>query len=809
MAGSIETRALAPGEVLRLLFERRLTVVATTLVCAAGAVALGLCQRPKFEATATVLLDPTARGGLIGSLTMLSPMGASVTAPGEVAVLRSRGVVESVVAPPVPGAPAAPSSAGFDLHVGLTTTVTDDDHSVWSVFHRELTGSTDGLPPAQPPCRVFASAVARSPDAPARVRAEFLGEGRVRLSSARRLARLGLVSDHAEVLDFAPGAPFDYRGLTLALATEGDVAGRTFTIAAVPVYEAAEGLLERFYAGETLRNSGVIRLTVEDTDPFRAAETANAIVRNYLAVQETRRTQRSAATTGYVEGLLADSQAVIEEAEQELVRVRTDNPVMVNLDAAGEALITEISTLEADSKGLELRERSLREVLDALAQGDMLALARLDSAVSGGLFVDPISEGYLEHIGVLNAQYVELSQTYQDDNPRLVELRSSANELVRLIREQLQSRVEGVAFQRASLEAEAARKSALLADLPADMQALARPLLQLNIQQALIPELLANLKATEIAESSASFSAQLLDPAAPATRLAAPQLFAVLVVGGALGLVLGLLYVLVRDPVTGLVRGRQDLEDILARPVLGTAPLGRRGGGLDRDAVADDAVRSLRAAVKNLRAHGRPVRVLGLTSDASEVARAELSAALARAFAREGARVALLDADLGQRGLTRLFRLEGAPGLSEALRTDAGAPELSATELPGLEVVPAGAVDGASLDLLGSERLERLLAYLAAGRDLVLLDLACLGRPELEALAPKLDGLLIACEEQASRRGAVRSACERIERAGGTVLGSVLCVPWRRRRSASARPAAGLLPARALEARAARGDRAA
>jgi uncharacterized protein involved in exopolysaccharide biosynthesis/Mrp family chromosome partitioning ATPase len=721
-----------------------------------------------------VLLDPSARGGLIGNLNLLSPIGASVTAPAEVAVLRSRGVVDSVVRPPAAGRPATPAVEGFDLHVGLTTEVTDESRSVAALVLAELGGPVGGRPPVQAPYRLFAQLEPRAEDAPERVRAEFVAPGRVRLTTPSLLARFGLASLHAQELPFAAGQPFEYQGLLLTLVPDGDVAGRAFTLEAVPAYEAAERLLERFYAGETTRNAGVIRLTVEDTDPFRAAETANALVRNYLAEQEARRARRSQATVGYVERLLDDAQAALEEAEQELVQVRTRNPALVNLDASAEAMIEEISAVEAQAQGLSLRERSLTEVLSSLAEGDALALARLDSAVTGGLFVDPITEGYLERIGTLNSEYVELSQVYNDEHPRLAELRGAADDLLRLIRTQIQDRIAGVVFQRQTLEAEVQRKLAALADLPADMQALARPMLVVQTQQALIPELLAHLKATEIADSTSSFAAQLLDPATPATEVASPRLGAVLVIGLALGLALGLLVALIRDPVTGRVRGRTDLEELLPRPLVGTVPFRRRGAP---HPGAEDAIRSLRAAIKNLRVAGGPVRLLGVTSVAADDARASVSADLARAFAREGARVALVETDLRRRGLTRLLGLADVPGLAEALRAGDPEPALSVDDIPGLAVVPAGRADASAAELLGGDLFDRILSGLDVGCDLVVVDLPASGRPELEAIAPKLDGLLIACTENQSRRSAVRGARERIERAGGAVLGAVLLAP--------------------------------
>jgi len=774
MSAEEESRALSPLDVARLVVHRRWLVLGSTLLFALGSIGLALRQPPRFEATASVLLDPSARGGLIGSLSMLSPLGGSVVATSEVAVLRSRDVIEAVVRPPEEGRPATPSQDGYSRHVGLTTKVRDEALSVWPLFVAARGGAVDGRSPVLADARLFAHAE-RGPDAnaetPGLVRVEFPAPGRVRVSTP---ARFGFGDERASEIAFTPGEPLDYRGLRLVLMPDGDVVGRSFTVAMVAEYEAVADLSDRYWAAETTRNSGVIKLTVEDTDPYRAADTANALVENYLAEQRARRERRSEHTLGYIENLIEESKQQLEQAQDDLVRLRTEKPQLVDLDTTGTALIEELASLEAKVRALDLRERALGEVLDALRAGDTLALARLDSAVTGGLFVDPTTEGYLERLGSLNAKYVELSQVYADEHPRLVEVRGTADEILAMIVAQIASRIDGLAFQRRQIEAERDARLADLGKLPSDMLALAEPSLQVRTQQELLPELLTNLKASEIADSSSSFVAQLLDRARPAVAVSSPRLGAIGAVGAALGLLLGLAFALLREPVAGRIRGRADLEEIIPRPLLGALPVAR-AVDLDGDA-GRDAVRSLRAAIKNLRSDGAVPRVLGITSVEAADVRAPLTAELARAFAREGSRVALIDADLIQRGATALFELSAAAGLSEALRSapEDEAPPLSAGDVDGLAILPAGAVDDAARDRAGGAALDRLLASLARDYDLVLVDLPAAGEPLLEAIAPKLDGVLLACASNGARRRAVRSARVRIERAGGRLFGAVL-----------------------------------
>ena len=77
---------------------------------------------------------------------------------------------------------------------------------------------------------------------------------------------------------------------------------------------------------------------------------------------------------------------------------------------------------------------------------------------------------------------------------------------------------------------------------------------------------------------------------------------------------LALLILVVRDPVSGRLLGRRDLESALSRPALGAVPLRADGRRDEQDPRTLDAVRSLRAAVKNLDSELRSARVLGLTT---------------------------------------------------------------------------------------------------------------------------------------------------------------------------------------------------
>jgi protein-tyrosine kinase len=84
-------------------------------------------------------------------------------------------------------------------------------------------------------------------------------------------------------------------------------------------------------------------------------------------------------------------------------------------------------------------------------------------------------------------------------------------------------------------------------------------------------------------------------------------------------------------------------------------------------------------------------------------------------------RVLLIDADLRRASIHQVLRLPNTVGLSEALRSDRGEPQLLQVS-PMLSVLTAGQVDADPMGALTSERMATLLNEWSAAFDWVLLD---------------------------------------------------------------------------------------
>jgi capsular exopolysaccharide synthesis family protein len=250
-----------------------------------------------------------------------------------------------------------------------------------------------------------------------------------------------------------------------------------------------------------------------------------------------------------------------------------------------------------------------------------------------------------------------------------------------------------------------------------------------------------------------------------------------------LGLLLSLLAIGWRDIRLGRVQSPGELAQGLGIKLLGTVPplpkLGSEGGAAASAAaeinLLPDALDATRAMLLHA-ARTNAARVVMITSAVAGEGKTTLAGRLAASLARTGRRTLLIDGDLRNPGLHRLFKLPNAPGLSDALLATAAVEEtIRQTGFTGLSVLPAGRPDNAIAPAIALENLGILLKELRDQYDLVLID----SPPVLAVADPLLigqqvDGAILSTLHDFSQLPKVHAAYERLKQLEIRVFGAVL-----------------------------------
>lgn len=206
----------------------------------------------------------------------------------------------------------------------------------------------------------------------------------------------------------------------------------------------------------------------------------------------------------------------------------------------------------------------------------------------------------------------------------------------------------------------------------------------------------------------------------------------------------------------------------------------------DPRSPAAEAYRTLRT---NLTFAGldQPLEVLVVTSPAPEEEKSVAVANLAVTMAQGERRTILVDADLRRPRLHEIFGVSSDRGLTTMfVDPEARAnPPLVDVGVENLWFLPSGPLPPNPADLLGSRRMDEVLAALRARADFLLFDAPpVLAVTDAAVLGRKADGVLLVMTAGRTRRDHALQAKELLERAHVRLVGVVLTnvpVSWTRR----------------------------
>jgi len=252
------------------------------------------------------------------------------------------------------------------------------------------------------------------------------------------------------------------------------------------------------------------------------------------------------------------------------------------------------------------------------------------------------------------------------------------------------------------------------------------------------------------------------------------------------GALIGLAGAFVIDSLDDIVRRERDLDVRIGGrsppPVLAVVPAERNGSGRPVTFTSPDGrvAEIYQALGRNIHLAGirRPAKIIQLASALPGEGCTATVGDLAVGLARAGHSVAVIDGDLRQPGLHRLFAVPQVPGLTDILSGESVDFVAVPVTVPGgveLVLVPAGDVGERPAEVLSNQRCHDVIRDLALRHDYVLIDSAAvLPSADAIALAAVVDAMVLVVQADRTSWGAVVESVDRLRASGYVVDGFVL-----------------------------------
>ncbi|MCY9656663.1 CpsD/CapB family tyrosine-protein kinase [Paenibacillus chondroitinus] len=199
---------------------------------------------------------------------------------------------------------------------------------------------------------------------------------------------------------------------------------------------------------------------------------------------------------------------------------------------------------------------------------------------------------------------------------------------------------------------------------------------------------------------------------------------------------------------------------------------------LDPISPVSESYRSLRTAVrfkKVVPADQGQGMVLMIASPKSQEGKTTTLANLAVTYAQEGKSVVIIDSNLRQPGLHKLFGMNNTKGLLHFFQKGLAVNEvITPTGIMGLDLIVAGGQPVNPSELVGSSQMLNLMNQLKQRYEVILIDSpSTLDYTDASLLSEYSDGVLLVTRNGKTKREWAKQARTQLEQSGARMLGMV------------------------------------
>jgi capsular exopolysaccharide synthesis family protein len=475
-----------------------------------------------------------------------------------------------------------------------------------------------------------------------------------------------------------------------------------------------------------MKGSAMLDLSIESETPEREVKFLKAY---YKAVEEIGLLDKNETldkTIAFIDQQMEMINDSIVFYQELMDGMKIDNR---KLSGGSEFIFSRLSELDKQRAEITLKESYydyLTKYFNSKSEGDVFAPSLL------GLDIPPLEDWVNRYV---ERKLTEKQMRNQENvlNPLVNRQDSLKRKLEAGIFEAMRSARERNQIQLANLKRQENEIFESVQDLQADFREISRFQRLYEMNQSLYDLLIRRKIEVAISKASATSDYHIINEPKYSRTPISPNENMNLLIAGFLGLFLPIGFFLMKDITSKRVVDKDDLQSYTVMPLLGNVAHSTFKSKMvvadHPRSVAAESFRSVRANLKFISgAEKNRTRIFIITSSIGGEGKTFCSLNLAYTLAMSGKKTLLIGADMRKPELGNYTGAKARQGLSEYL---AGFAQLEEVILAGGEdkpdMIDAGRIPPNPSELLGSERMEQMMAEIKQRYDYVIVDTPPIG----------------------------------------------------------------------------------
>jgi uncharacterized protein involved in exopolysaccharide biosynthesis len=337
------------------------------------------------------------------------------------------------------------------------------------------------------------------------------------------------------------------------------------------------GILTRKINIKEIRDTRLLQINVEDNDPVRARNIANALVKAYIEFNISNRLEYSQNTMTWMTGQLYEIQKKLEDAEMEFQTFKHQEKLFSIEDR-----LKLISSKISEFNDAYLKARNERLEVDAsLAELTKLGSSRRIEYIRS-LVNNPVIDNLYSQLLEAEVEYSRMSNVFKDKHPKLVQMQTKLSDIRTKLTSEINKELESMKAKRSVLLSRENVLQQTIADfegeaLGTNQKQLEYTILKRNVEtnQNLYDILLTKLKETNISSNVDISNIRVTEPAVVPNKPIKPKKMLNMVLAIILGSLTGIGLVFLKEYIDQTLRTEEDVQRYLGVPVLSVIPKAR------------------------------------------------------------------------------------------------------------------------------------------------------------------------------------------------------------------------------------------